>query len=57
MESREDGLDVSRSGLTLSALWFGIPLLGVMAASSWFGVNLLHPRYVAVAIPAVALQV
>ena len=52
---RPRSLRISRSGLALCALWLGIPLLGVTLASSALGVNLLHARYVAVAIPAMPL--
>jgi 4-amino-4-deoxy-L-arabinose transferase-like glycosyltransferase len=48
-------LRIPRSGLAVSALWFGVPLFVVSLGSLWLGVNLLHPRYVAVIIPAVAL--
>ena len=48
-------LRIARSGLAVTTLWFGVPLLVVSLGSLWLDVNLLHPRYVAVVIPAVAL--
>ena len=47
-------LRLSRSGLAICALWLGVPLVGVMLASSVLGINLLYARYVAVTIPAIA---